>query len=556
MGAMALPSFHRLQPLKAGSRWLACTLAGLLVQLPGTPLMAADRVVFRLGELQRSVRVADLNDFVNTGNVNQNLAFLLDRLTPQDRGALRFALGHPFPITSLEVSDFLQTAMGGVLARQFAKLLEQPEAVAVPALSGALILGASSSGGLRLIDVLQQYPLENVIIGMPKVINLARRLKAQFARDVEMFPRLLALGSTSGLPSTLLDGAAQAGTSSYSREGFSFQDQNGNTISAIALVPSSAKAPAGPGQAPVRPAPLVVLAPGLNTDFNALLYLGEHLASHGYGVAALNFPVTSATSVRATIQGLATIPDPNAWYSQPLDVSRLIDQVSQRWPRQIDTSQVGALGQSLGGYTVLALGGAQLDWPNLEGACPVINDPNKVEFNSAILWQCKAPGKVVKRSDFSDPRIKVVIAVNPVSTPIFSAASMLNLKAPVLIVSGTEDIFAPPVSQQLIPYTNVVKAASVLAVFDRATHLSFLAATGKLPGWLIGPDPQQAQSDLKGLSLAFFDQQLLGKDTMRALMPSPAVLYRAGQPLQFQLRRQLSPGQLRAIAPELSPSSR
>jgi hypothetical protein len=149
MKAMAIPFFHRLQPLKSSSRWLACTLAGLLVHLPGTPLLAAD-----------------LNDFVTTGNVNQNVAFLLD------------PLGHPFPLTSLEVSDFLQTAMGGVLLRQFAKLLVQPEAVAVPALSSALILGASRSGGLRLVDVLQLYPLENVIIGIPKVINLARRLRA------------------------------------------------------------------------------------------------------------------------------------------------------------------------------------------------------------------------------------------------------------------------------------------------------------------------------------------------------------------------------------------
>jgi predicted dienelactone hydrolase len=119
-----------------------------------------------------------------------------------------------------------------------------------------------------------------------------------------------------------------------------------------------------------------VLAPGLNTDFNALLYVGEHLASRGYGVAALDFPATSANRVKATIEGLATIPPPNAWYRQPQDVSRLIDQV---------------------------------------------------EFNPAILWQCQAPGQVVQQSDFSDPRIKAVIAVNPVSTPIFTGESMLKM---------------------------------------------------------------------------------------------------------------------------------
>lgn len=170
------------------------------------------------------------------------------------------------------------------------------------------------------------------------------------------------------------------------------------------------------GLGPALPAPLIVLAPGLNTDFIALLYLGEHLASRGYGLAALNFPATSANRVSATIQGLAAIPAPNAWFYQPVDVSLLIDQVAQRWPKQIDTRRVGALGQSQGGYTVLALAGARLDWVHLDRSCAVINDPGEVEFNPAILWQCKAPGKVVKRSDFTDPRIKAVIAVNPVST--------------------------------------------------------------------------------------------------------------------------------------------
>jgi predicted dienelactone hydrolase len=91
--------------------------------------------------------------------------------------------------------------------------------------------------------------------------------------------------------------------------------------------------------------------------------------------------------------------------------------------------------------------GARLEWPHLESVCAVLNDPAEVEFNPAILWQCKAPGEV-KASNFSDPRINAVIAVNPVSNPIFSPTSMHAMTAPVLIVSGTKDIFAPPISDQ------------------------------------------------------------------------------------------------------------
>ncbi|EAQ76602.1 hypothetical protein WH5701_05005 [Synechococcus sp. WH 5701] len=535
------------------ARWIPSLLSGLLLQLGATPVLAAQQVTFRLGELQRSVPVADLSDFVRTGTISNNISFLIDPLKPRDRQALRFALSHPFPTTSLEVADFLQTPMGGVVVRQFAKLFERPPAEVVPALSGALILGVSSGKGLRLMDVLEKYPLENLIIGVPKVMNLARRLRDQFDLQEQIFPRLATKDPANPLPSPTLSGYAKPGDHPYRRERFSFTGPDGNTIEVIALVPTPKPAGAArPPGSPQPPAPpLIVLAPGLNTDYNALLYVGEHLASHGYGVAAVNFPATSANRVKATIQGLASIPAPNAWYHQPLDVSWLIDQVARRFPGRIDTSRVGALGQSLGGYTVLALGGAQLDWPHLERACAVINDPAEVEFNPAILWQCQAPGQVVKRASFADPRVKAVIAVNPVSTPIFTAPSMRKLKAPVLIVSGTADIFAPPISQQLVPYASVGATGSVLALFDAATHLSFLDGSGPLPDWLIGPKPEKAREDLKALSLAFFDQELLGGNAMRTLLPSQAALQRTGQPMQFLLRRELPPSLIQGIDPNL-----
>jgi predicted dienelactone hydrolase len=264
-----------------------------------------------------------------------------------------------------------------------------------------------------LIDVLAQYPLENLLINVPTLLRLAHRLTDQFELESDLFSRLAALGPPSKGSTRTLEGSSQAGQQPYQRHGFTFAGRDGNTIQSVVLIPRSSRTSASVSKP--RPAPLIVLAPGLNTDFNALLYVGDHLASHGYAVAALDFPFTSANRVSAAIQGLATIPPPNAWYSQPLNVSRLIDALAARWPGQIDSRRVGVLGQSLGGYTVLALGGAQLDWKNLERACAVVNDPNHVEFNPAVLWQCKAPSAVVKRADFSDPRIKAVVAVNPVS---------------------------------------------------------------------------------------------------------------------------------------------
>jgi predicted dienelactone hydrolase len=81
----------------------------------------------------------------------------------------------------------------------------------------------------------------------------------------------------------------------------------------------------------------------------------------------------------------------------------------------------------------------------------VLNNPTEVEFNPAILWQCKAPNEVVKASNFSDPGIKAVIAVHPVSNPIFSPTSMQAMTSPEFIVSGTEDVLPLPFPSNSFP---------------------------------------------------------------------------------------------------------
>jgi predicted dienelactone hydrolase len=130
---------------------------------------------------------------------------------------------------------------------------------------------------------------------------------------------------------------------------------------------------------------------------NALLYVGQQLASHGYAVAALNFPFTSATAIKAAIEGTGAVPPPNAWYGQPGSVSQLIDQVEQRWGLRVNIQAVGVLGQSQGGYTATALAGAELDWDYLVKGCSALNDPSKVVLNPAVVLAVRAPGQVVKQ---------------------------------------------------------------------------------------------------------------------------------------------------------------
>ena len=523
--------------------WLGSLITGLVVS-SGSVTVAAERIVFRFGELARDVSVPELRQFSETGAVAPELQPILQRLKPAEQLALRRVLSQPLPVDEVSVSNLLSTPLGRRSLQQLVKVLDQPASVAEPALSSALVLGAAKPGGLRLINVLEAYPTQRLPVNVAAVLSLEQSLTLGMAQQEAMFD-ILTSGKTVPVAGSELTALSVEGSIPFRQIPFQFQGRDGERISAIAYLPETSTA--------ASPAPLVAIAPGLNSNMNALLYVGRHLASHGYAVASLNFPFTSADAVQAVIQGTALIPPVNAWFAQPLDVSALIDQVEQRWGPRVDTQRVGVLGQSLGGYTVTALAGAELDWAALDRQCLQLSDPKVVVLNPAMVWQCSGHDQVSQRKSFRDPRVKVAVAVNPVTNPIFSATSIQALAVPILMVSGSNDIFAPSISQQLIPFSWIQQPGSLLVLQRNGTHLSFLEGTSDLPPKVLGPDLPLARRQLKGMARGFFDQLLRLQPVMPSLLPTPTdPLVAAGRdPLKLLVMPRLSRQQLERVAPGL-----
>ena len=177
-----------------------------------------------------------------------------------------------------------------------------------------------------------------------------------------------------------------------------------------------------------KPAPLIVIAPGLNTDWQNFTYLAKHLASYGFGVAAVNFPGTNAQRVNAVLNGLDTPPADNQWVEQPKVITSLLDEIAKRsqsdpaWQGKLDLQRVGIIGQSLGGYTAMASAGAKVDWQNLKQECRKMKSPDRLDFNPALYWQCQGAANAPPNTNLQDKRIVAAIAVNPVANPIFSRA--------------------------------------------------------------------------------------------------------------------------------------
>lgn len=97
------------------------------------------------------------------------------------------------------------------------------------------------------------------------------------------------------------------------------------------------------------PRPLVVASHGFTGSRTTQAYLAEHLASHGYVVAAPQFPLSTLTAPGG--------PTTDDIANQPGDVSAVIDQLLAATDGPlagaVDPERIGATGLSWGGLTTL-----------------------------------------------------------------------------------------------------------------------------------------------------------------------------------------------------------
>jgi dienelactone hydrolase len=101
--------------------------------------------------------------------------------------------------------------------------------------------------------------------------------------------------------------------------------------------------------APLDPAgasyPVVMHSHGFLDSRLGERYLTEHLASHGYIVAAVDYPLSNGGA-----PGGATLADV---HNQPGDLSFALDRLLEQFAGGADAGRVGASGLSLGGLTTL-----------------------------------------------------------------------------------------------------------------------------------------------------------------------------------------------------------
>jgi predicted dienelactone hydrolase len=283
--------------------------------------------------------------------------------------------------------------------------------------------------------------------------------------------------------------------------------------------------------------PVIIISHGLGLDSSNFRYLAKHLASHGLAVIVPNHPDVLLKKINLT-----KLEEAKELINRPLDIKYIldelekIDQVHTPFQGKLNLQQVGVFGQSLGGYTALALAGAKINFQQLKNDCT----PNALTetWNMSLLLQCRAlelPNNSLTEQqvklklklygdlntnlktnlkpnltlNLRDDRIKAVIAVNPLISSIFGEDGLNEIATPVMLISSSQDAVSPALYEQILPFSWLNKVNKFLVMLVGGTHFSSIGNSEPgseqilLPRELTG-DTDQAHTYINTLSLPFF----------------------------------------------------
>jgi predicted dienelactone hydrolase len=186
--------------------------------------------------------------------------------------------------------------------------------------------------------------------------------------------------------------------------------------------------------------PLVVISHGYTGYRTLMYYLAEHLASHGYVVAAIDH--TDSTNAEVDIKN-----NPFAgFFSTLLNRSRdqqftlnYLTTIQHFASTAINNNKAGLIGYSMGGYGAInTIGGCYNFTDETTSAFTGIKDPEQVKKVMSLLNSC-AGGQYQNMK--VDSKWQAVIAMAPWGGQhnIFSQQALAKINTPILYVAGDLD---------------------------------------------------------------------------------------------------------------------
>jgi Alpha/beta hydrolase of unknown function (DUF1400) len=154
------------------------TVLGLGSLMSAQPGWSADKITLRYSAFGRSIAVADLRQYAETGKPSPELDSFLKMIKPKDKESLTKTLNMKFPFTVTAVDKLLKTPMADSLLTEIASATILPGREEVKALRGALLISASSKQGLGTLSMLESYPTPTMTVDLKRLLDLMKNGKS------------------------------------------------------------------------------------------------------------------------------------------------------------------------------------------------------------------------------------------------------------------------------------------------------------------------------------------------------------------------------------------
>jgi predicted dienelactone hydrolase/ABC-type amino acid transport substrate-binding protein len=540
---------------------LGCSL-GLGLLIPAS-VRAANNVSAIYGPLEVSVSVKDIETFVKTGTMADSLKTYAQILSPKQQSELRSVLQETLQTDTIALERFGSTTMGKDLLKRLSNVLQvDPGQNGGALLFKGILAAAKDPQGLSVLSLIRRFPADTLRIKVEPLLTAQKELTGLLKyRD----STILAIAKDMTEESTadpkvdfaLKPDLRQPGLISFVRKTLDLSNNRERQSLLGRKIGTKFEIELYLPQKQSQPSPLLVISHGLGSSPSDFSYLAEHLASYGFAVAIPQHIGSDTKRLESILDGRVTGDvSPVEFVDRPLDVKYLLDELTRlfstdpEFKGRLNLQQIGMIGHSFGGYTALALAGANINHTRLQEQC-VDTQPT---FNLSLILQCRANLLPPFNYNLTDPRIKAVIAIDPLTSAIFGPEGMGDIRIPVMMVSGSHDVVTPSILEQVHPFLWMNTPTKYLALLSNAGHTfaistpqrreSISTSVKGLQSLLSGTAPELSREYLKALSVAFMQTYSGGQPEAQSYLTGNYAKYITRKPVTLGLVRSLTPAQL------------
>ena len=517
------------------------------------PAEAADRLTFQYGLVQRSINISSLEEFAETGNADEDLAFYFSLIdaTETEKETFRQALRTSAPVDPILISRFLYSSFGEEILTGLGDIVKTPAGLnSRLSLRAALILASQQPEGLTVLNFFQELPT-NLTVDLAQVRELQQTVERIVQGTLSTIDQIKVLSAEEALENPEVDyselpNLRQPGPYKVRQYRLQLRDASRNRQFYVDIY--------RPQSLPPGDIPVVVHSHGLGDTPEAYDVEAEHLASYGFVVATPQHPGSDEAQFEAFQAGLSDrVYLVSDFIDRPLDISYVLDQLDARnaseFEGRLDLDNVGVGGHSFGGYTALALAGANLNFDYLAEQC----NRQFRYLNVSLLLQCDALQLPRQDYNFRDPRITSVAVKNPVNSSVFGPEGLDAIDIPVLIAAGSHDPATPAVFEQFITFPWFSTQSKYLVLMEGQAHVDISdldvgvsQTIDSIQGLSLAPSDRLDEYS-KALTLAFYKTYTAGQLEYRVyLRPTYAAYLSQGEQFKIYMISDISEDELLA----------